>query len=102
LAQLTRLPIDEIKIDKSFVLGMEDNAGDAAIVRSTIELGRNLSLQVTAEGVETATVYDSLVALGCDFAQGFHVGRPVPAEALTRDLQNGPAVVCLNGGRQHG
>ena len=87
LAQLTRLPIDEIKIDKSFVLGMEANGDDAAIVRSTIELGRNLSLEVTAEGVETAVVYEELVALGCDFAQGFYIGRPMPAADCARDLR---------------
>ncbi|HEX2084762.1 MAG TPA: EAL domain-containing protein [Solirubrobacteraceae bacterium] len=87
LAQLTRLPVDEIKIDKSFVLGMESNRNDEAIVRSTIELGRNLHLQVTAEGVESREALDRLEALGCDFAQGFHVGRPVPAERCRRDLE---------------
>jgi EAL domain-containing protein (putative c-di-GMP-specific phosphodiesterase class I) len=87
LAQLTRLPVDEIKIDKSFVLGMESSPGDEAIVRSTIELGRNLHLQVTAEGVETSEALDRLDALGCDFAQGYHVGRPVPADRCRRDLE---------------
>jgi diguanylate cyclase (GGDEF)-like protein len=87
LAQLTRLPVDEIKIDKSFVLGMESNRSDEAIVRSTIELGRNLDLQVTAEGVETREALDRLEALGCDFAQGYHVGRPVAADRCRRDLE---------------
>jgi diguanylate cyclase (GGDEF)-like protein len=87
LAQLTRLPVDEIKIDKSFVLGMETSRSDEAIVRSTIELGRNLHLQVTAEGVETRETLDRLDELGCDFAQGFHVGRPVPADRCRRDLE---------------
>jgi diguanylate cyclase (GGDEF)-like protein len=87
LAQLTKLPVDEIKIDKSFVLGMESSRSDEAIVRSTIELGRNLDLQVTAEGVETREVLDRLEQLGCDFAQGYHVGRPVPAERCRRDIE---------------
>src|SRR3712207_144259 len=87
LAQLQRLPVDEIKIDKSFVLNMETSADDAAIVRSTIELGRTLALDVTAEGVETPEAYESLVALGCDFAQGYHVGRPSDADACARDLR---------------
>jgi diguanylate cyclase (GGDEF)-like protein len=87
LAQLQRLPVDEIKIDKSFVLNMATNADDAAIVRSTIELGRTLALDVTAEGVETPEAYAHLVALGCHFAQGYHVGRPSPAASCQRDLQ---------------
>jgi diguanylate cyclase (GGDEF)-like protein len=87
LQQLTRLPVDEIKIDKSFVLGMETSRSDEAIVRSTIELGRNLHLQVTAEGVETREALDRLDELGCDFAQGYHVGRPVPADRCRRDLE---------------
>ncbi|HEX8084386.1 MAG TPA: EAL domain-containing protein [Solirubrobacteraceae bacterium] len=87
LAQLTRLPVDEIKIDKSFVLGMDTNRSDDAIVRSTIELGRNLHLQVTAEGVETREALDRLDALGCDFAQGYHVGRPLPADGCRRELE---------------
>jgi diguanylate cyclase (GGDEF)-like protein len=87
LAQLQRLPVDEIKIDKSFVMNMTASADDAAIVRSTIELGRTLSIDVTAEGVETPEAYASLVSLGCDFAQGYHVGRPSPADACARDLR---------------
>ena len=87
LAQLTRLPVDEIKIDKSFVLGMESSRSDEAIVRSTIELGRTLSLDVTAEGVETPEAYAHLVELGCHFAQGFHLGRPASAESCGRDLR---------------
>ena len=86
LSQLQRLAVDEIKIDKSFVLNMATNADDAAIVRSTIELGRTLALDVTAEGVETPEAYAQLVALGCHFAQGYHVGRPAPADACRRDL----------------
>ena len=84
LTQLQELPVDEIKIDKSFVLRMETNRNDAAIVRSTIDLGHNLGLAVTAEGVESESVTQQLVHLGCHFAQGFHLGRPVDADACAR------------------
>ncbi len=87
LAQLQQLPADEIKIDKSFVLDMDANDNNAAIVRSTIGLGRNLGLVVTAEGVETGETLDRLIALGCDYAQGFHLGRPAPADACERELR---------------
>src|SRR5687768_12695814 len=66
---------------------MDSSRSDEAIVRSTIELGRNLHLQVTAEGVETREALDRLDALGCDFAQGFHVGRPVPADRCRREIE---------------
>jgi len=79
LAYLKRLPVDELKIDKSFVLGMESDADDAQIVRSTVDLAHNLGLSVVAEGVENAAVWDLLRQLNCDQAQGFHMGRPMPA-----------------------
>jgi diguanylate cyclase (GGDEF)-like protein len=82
LAYLKDLPVDVIKIDKSFVLGIEDDPRNAAIVRSTIDLGRNLGLEVVAEGVETQTVYDELARLGCDYAQGHLLSRPVPPVEL--------------------
>ncbi|MDT0138792.1 EAL domain-containing protein [Acidovorax sp. PRC11] len=82
LAYLKRLPVDELKIDKSFVLGMAADTGDAQIVRSTIDLAHNLGLSVVAEGVETATILERLQALRCDEAQGYHIGRPMPAEDL--------------------
>jgi diguanylate cyclase (GGDEF)-like protein len=89
LSQLQQLPVDEIKIDRSFVTRMETDKQDAVLVRSIIDLGRNLGLRVTAEGVETETVKEILAQLGCDYAQGFHVGRPVIANECTRYL--GPA-----------
>ena len=79
LAYLKRLPVDELKIDKSFVLSMEKDLDDAKIVRSTIDLAHNLGLTVVAEGVENAKVWDLLRALDCDEAQGYHMGRPMPA-----------------------
>jgi diguanylate cyclase (GGDEF)-like protein len=86
LANLKRLPVDGIKIDKSFVIDMPHDPSDAAIVRSTIELAHNLGLKVVAEGVESHEAWQRLAALGCDLAQGFHISRPLPAEALTRLL----------------
>jgi diguanylate cyclase (GGDEF)-like protein len=83
LAYLKRLPVDELKIDKSFILGMEDSENDAVIVRSTIDLGRNLGLRVVAEGVETSKAWNRLASLGCDIAQGYYLSRPIPAGELT-------------------
>jgi diguanylate cyclase (GGDEF)-like protein len=86
LANLKRLPVDGIKIDKSFVIDMPHDASDAAIVRSTIELAHNLGLRVVAEGVESHEAWQRLVDMGCDLAQGFHVSRPLPADAMGRLL----------------
>jgi EAL domain-containing protein (putative c-di-GMP-specific phosphodiesterase class I) len=78
LAYLKRLPVDELKIDKSFVMSMERDLDDAKIVRSTIDLAHNLGLSVVAEGVETAKAWKLLSALGCDEGQGYFIGRPMP------------------------
>jgi EAL domain-containing protein (putative c-di-GMP-specific phosphodiesterase class I) len=103
LAYLRELPVDEIKIDRSFVMGMVEQAGDAVIVRSTVDLGRNLGLEVVAEGVETAEQWDRLRDLGCDTAQGYYLSRPMPgtemrawlrrwrAQASALDLKRAPA-----------
>jgi diguanylate cyclase (GGDEF)-like protein len=82
LAYLKRMPLDEVKIDRSFVAGMTADENDAVIVRSTIDLARNLGLDVVAEGVEDAATLAGLGALDCDVAQGFHLSRPLPAAAL--------------------
>jgi len=84
--QLRRLPLTELKIDKSFVMNMKVDDNDAVIVRSLIELGRNLGLKVVAEGVESEQTWDVLTTLGCDFAQGFYTSRPMPADQLVRWL----------------
>ncbi len=76
LTYLRQFPIDTLKIDRSFVMGMLDNAEDAAIVRSVVSLGHALNLSVVAEGVEQQGQLDELRALGCDLAQGFLLGRP--------------------------
>ena len=86
LNHLKRLPVDVLKIDRSFVSRVEVDDDDAIIVRSTIELGHNLGLVVVAEGVETAETLARLGELGCDHAQGYHLSPPVPAEELTEWL----------------
>jgi len=80
LAYLKQLPVDELKIDKSFVMRMHRNPNDEVIVRSTIELAHNLGLRVVAEGVESAESWGMLKRFGCETAQGFHMSRPLPAE----------------------
>ena len=82
LAYLERLPISEVKIDKSFVFGMEDNSDQLAIVSSIVDLGRNLGLLVVAEGVETQRAWKLLRELGCDRAQGYFLARPLADEAV--------------------
>jgi diguanylate cyclase (GGDEF)-like protein len=82
LGYLKRLPIDVLKIDKSFVLQMHDNEDDAVIVRSTIDLGHNLGLKVVAEGVSSVTAWDRLRSLGCDVAQGYYLSKAVPGAQI--------------------
>jgi diguanylate cyclase (GGDEF)-like protein len=78
-SHLQRLPVDEIKIDKSFVQHMATDESDLVIVRSIVDLGRNLGLRVVAEGVEDEAVWKLLAGLGCDLAQGFVLAKPLPA-----------------------
>ena len=80
LAYLKRLPVDELKIDKSFVMNMATDLDDAKIVRSTIDLAHNLGLNVVAEGLESAHSWKMLAVLGCDQAQGYFIARPMPAD----------------------
>jgi diguanylate cyclase (GGDEF)-like protein len=80
LAYLNRLPLDEIKIDRSFVIGMIDDESSATIVRATVELGHGLGYAVVAEGVENAETRQRLSALGCDAIQGYLIARPMPAD----------------------
>ena len=93
LANLKRLPVDVIKIDKSFVMDMAIDASDAAIVRSTIDLAHNLGLRVVAEGVESHQAWSRLRELRCDLAQGFYVSRPLPAPDLSRLLDERSAEI---------
>ena len=82
LAQLKRLPVDELKIDKSFIMQLREHSEDAVIVRSTIELAHNMGLEVTAEGVETEEGLRVLRAYKCDLAQGYYISKPLPKERL--------------------
>ncbi|WP_239163212.1 putative bifunctional diguanylate cyclase/phosphodiesterase [Paractinoplanes rishiriensis] len=82
MAYLQKLPLDEMKIDRSFVRQLEPGQGDEVLVRSAITLGHSLGLTVVAEGVEDQTTMDRLRELGCDIAQGYHLGRPMPAAEI--------------------
>jgi diguanylate cyclase (GGDEF)-like protein len=87
LAYLRQLPVDEVKIDKSFVFGMGSDLGDLAVVRSIVELGHSLGLVVVAEGVEEDAARDQLAEMGCDVAQGYLISRPLSEERLEAWLQ---------------
>ncbi|MFC0266467.1 bifunctional diguanylate cyclase/phosphodiesterase [Kushneria aurantia] len=80
LSQIRSLPIEELKIDKSFIFGLDDSADDRTIVRSTIELGHNLGLEIVAEGVESSVSRQLLNELGCDYLQGYFISRPMAVE----------------------
>jgi EAL domain-containing protein (putative c-di-GMP-specific phosphodiesterase class I) len=87
LAYLQELAVDELKLDKSFVMRMTEDAGAAAIVRTTVDLAHSLGLTMVAEGVENEAALAELARLGCDLAQGYHISKPLPAERLTGWLQ---------------
>jgi EAL domain-containing protein (putative c-di-GMP-specific phosphodiesterase class I) len=82
LSYLRQLPVHALKIDRSFISDLSDEPGSDAIVRSIIELARNLRLETVAEGVEDELACERLVALGCDLAQGFALARPMPADDI--------------------
>jgi diguanylate cyclase (GGDEF)-like protein len=88
LAHLKRMPVDELKIDKSFVMELDRNEDDGIIVHSTIELGHNMGLELVAEGVENARIAWQLEQWGCDTLQGFHIARPFPAVEFGPWLKN--------------
>ena len=87
LAYLRRLPINEVKVDKSFVFTMVSDPEDLAIVRTIVELARNLRLKVVAEGVESDLARALLQQIGCDVAQGYFFSRPVPVDGLERWIE---------------
>ncbi len=82
LGQLKDLPVDELKIDKSFVMTMTEDRCNALIVHSVVDLGHNLGMTIVAEGVETEQALTALRGFGCDIAQGYHLSRPITADAL--------------------
>jgi EAL domain-containing protein (putative c-di-GMP-specific phosphodiesterase class I) len=87
LSYLKRLPVDELKIDRSFVLAMRESEADATIVRSTTELAQRLGLRVVAEGVENLETWQELTDIGCEQAQGFYLQRPIDADEFTEWLR---------------
>jgi len=87
LTFLTRVALDEVKVDRTFVTRMADQPEAAAIVRTTVELGRELGRRVVAEGVETAEQYQALLALGCTTAQGFYFYAPMPVQVALEALR---------------
>ena len=90
MAYLKGLSVDALKIDKSFVRNLATDPSDRAIVRSAVELAHNLGLQVVAEGVEDTVSYQQLSKLGCDLAQGYYMGKPMPVAELERWLGSAP------------
>ncbi|HYG32110.1 MAG TPA: EAL domain-containing protein, partial [Methylophilaceae bacterium] len=90
LASIKRLPISEIKIDRSFIFNMLTDNKDAMIVRSVIELGHNLGLTVVAEGIETQEVLDHLHKLKCNEVQGYHICRPITPDQLHKWYSSAP------------
>jgi EAL domain-containing protein (putative c-di-GMP-specific phosphodiesterase class I) len=88
LSYLKSLPVDVIKIDRSFVMAMASNESDAAIVQSTVELAHNLGLEVVAEGVEDAETLERLAEYGCDFAQGYFIARPCDVAEFWKSEQH--------------
>lgn len=80
LSHLKRFPVSRLKIDQSFVREIQSSAEDSIIIRAIINLAHNLGMQVVAEGIETQDQYELLHKLGCDFAQGYYLGHPVPPE----------------------
>jgi EAL domain-containing protein (putative c-di-GMP-specific phosphodiesterase class I) len=93
---LQKLPVNEIKIDKSFVGDLFSDQRSEAIVRSVIDLGRNLGLVVVAEGVENQRIWEWLASLGCDVAQGYHICRPSAAAELVAAVKNSAWVTARN------
>ena len=82
MSYLKTLPVDELKIDRSFVMGMTHDPDSAVIVRSAIDLGHNLGMIVVAEGVQDSVARSELTDMGCDLVQGYQICRPIPAREL--------------------
>jgi diguanylate cyclase len=86
LAYLKRLPVDKLKVDRGFVHELPGNQGDLAIVQAVLSMARSLGLAVVAEGVETEAQHRVLLEAGCQYGQGWHFGRPVPAEVFAQQF----------------
>jgi EAL domain-containing protein (putative c-di-GMP-specific phosphodiesterase class I) len=82
MVQLVRMPFSEIKVDRSFVMNAQHSRESRTVIKSIIDLGHSLELQVTAEGVEDRETLDYLTSLGCDLAQGYFIARPMSGDAV--------------------
>ena len=91
LAFLQRVRVNEVKVDRSFVAGLADSASDRALVRATVQLAHSLGARAVGEGVEDEALAGVLRELGCDYGQGYHLGRPMPADDLRALLGMQPA-----------
>jgi EAL domain-containing protein (putative c-di-GMP-specific phosphodiesterase class I) len=100
LAYLKNIPAHELKIDKAFVMHMDESRQDALLVRSTVALAHSLGLRVTAEGVESAATLALLRSMNCDCAQGYHMSRPIPFDDLAALLDKGADIAIVDF-RQH-
>ena len=96
-AYLTRMPLDSLKVDRSFIDGLGTEPRDTAITEAIVAMSHALSLMVVGEGVETGLQLSELSRLGCDYAQGFHFSRPVGAAEITAMLESGPAWLARAG-----
>jgi EAL domain-containing protein (putative c-di-GMP-specific phosphodiesterase class I) len=94
LAYLRDFPFDVVKIDRAFISGVEKDPEQAAFVRAIVTLTHTLHMRAIGEGIETAAQYARLRALGCDFGQGYHIGRPMPAAAVESWLADATATTA--------
>jgi EAL domain-containing protein (putative c-di-GMP-specific phosphodiesterase class I) len=100
LAYLTRLPLDALKVDRSFIDGLGIEPRDTAITEAIVAMSHALSLEVVGEGAETELQIAELSRLGCDYVQGFHFSQPLPADQITDMLERGPAWLAPSRGKQ--
>ena len=98
LSYLKRLPVQEVKIDRSFITSLREGGEDVAIVRAIVDLGRHLGLEVVAEGIEDQATWDLLASMGCDLGQGWHLGKPMPAADLQPWLGSRTSRAAARGG----
>ena len=88
LIYLSKLPVKKLKIDKSFIISMNDTPNNAIIIKAIIDLAHQLGLKIVAEGIENQAIYNNLIQLGCDIGQGFYISQPMPPENFTKFIQN--------------
>jgi EAL domain-containing protein (putative c-di-GMP-specific phosphodiesterase class I) len=90
LSYLKQLPVNEVKLDKSFLLNMPDDKADEAIVEAVITLAHRLGMRVVAEGIETERTFERLGEMGCDIGQGYWISRPIPADDVVTWVRRWP------------